>query len=544
MKKIFQETLRMTVFSIVKTQYPFYGTFLTTAFLTCTTFITAVFYKWRNNKKTTMPTLEDFNIMDNLKYMLLKKNVIVLDGKKYSYNNYWYEPIETSMFSDRFKAVWKEILDSVDKNDSVHEIKDYCSIVAKSTRDREKEHKEPDGDNNSNNDNIFIVSQKSSFLFHKELNIYACTRLVTEESESEGGGKNIKSKTDKIEITLYSYSSSLSVMKDYIDSITQKYVDALENQRNKNKFIYSLIKTKYQEDKTECWKESILDTTRSFDNIFFEDKPIVLAKLRFFLTNKDWYYRKGIPYTLGFGLHGVPGTGKTSFIKSLAVYTNRHIVSLSLKLIKTRSQLHNFFFEDKYNHGNKRKTIGFSDKIIVIEDIDAQGDIVRKRGLCLLENNDDTEKYELLENQNHKKYSNTNTNSRKEKEKDIHNQNYETIKSLIEEDPITLDDILNVWDGIEETSGRIMVISSNFYEELDPALIRPGRIDVSIEMKNTSHAIIAEMYRHLYETDIDVKQLKKVKEYLYSPAEIINIFIQYQMCPDSFMKRLIQNRNV
>lgn len=46
---------------------------------------------------------------------------------------------------------------------------------------------------------------------------------------------------------------------------------------------------------------------------------------------------------------------------------------------------------------------------------------------------------------------------------------------------ITLDDLLNMWDGIRETPGRIIVITSNFYHKLDKALVRPGRIDIEIE---------------------------------------------------------------
>jgi len=44
------------------------------------------------------------------------------------------------------------------------------------------------------------------------------------------------------------------------------------------------------------------------------------------------------------------------------------------------------------------------------------------------------------------------------------------------------DDILNAWDGIIETPGRILIISSNHYEKLDPALVRPGRIDITLEL--------------------------------------------------------------
>ena len=45
---------------------------------------------------------------------------------------------------------------------------------------------------------------------------------------------------------------------------------------------------------------------------------------------------------------------------------------------------------------------------------------------------------------------------------------------------------LNLWDGIRETPGRIIVITSNHYDQLDPALIRPGRIDMTYEFKKVA----------------------------------------------------------
>ena len=117
------------------------------------------------------------------------------------------------------------------------------------------------------------------------------------------------------------------------------------------------------------------------------------------------------------------------------------------------------------------------------------------------------------------------------------------IPNINYEDNITLDDILNLWDGIRETPGRILIITSNHYNELDPALIRPGRIDISHELKNASRNTIQEMYQHLFEKQINLNQLKKVKEYFYSPAEIINMYISHKK-EDDFMRRLIMNKKV
>jgi chaperone BCS1 len=108
---------------------------------------------------------------------------------------------------------------------------------------------------------------------------------------------------------------------------------------------------------------------------------------------------------------------------------------------------------------------------------------------------------------------------------------------------ITLDDILNLWDGIRETPGRIIIISSNKYDKLDSALIRPGRIDISHELSNASHQTIQEIYTHLFGEKINDNELKNIKEYFYSPAEIINIYVSHKES-DAFMKRLLLNKKI
>jgi SpoVK/Ycf46/Vps4 family AAA+-type ATPase len=109
---------------------------------------------------------------------------------------------------------------------------------------------------------------------------------------------------------------------------------------------------------------------------------------------------------------------------------------------------------------------------------------------------------------------------------------------------LTLDDILNLWDGIRETPGRIMVITSNHYQDLDPALIRPGRIDVTLELSHTSREIIKEMYTHLFEDKIDSEKLNLINENFYSPAEIINIYMNEERDKERFITRLCKNERV
>lgn len=43
---------------------------------------------------------------------------------------------------------------------------------------------------------------------------------------------------------------------------------------------------------------------------------------------------------------------------------------------------------------------------------------------------------------------------------------------------VTFSGLLNCLDGVASTEARILFMTTNYLERLDPALIRPGRVDV------------------------------------------------------------------
>lgn len=309
---------------------------------------------------------------------------------------------------------------------------------------------------------------------------------------------------ENVEFEKYTYNiCSFKFTRNEICDIIKKYSEELTEKLQNEKPILIDIHVDNCASTGTIGKDAQLslvsskqnyNTTKSFDNIFFKDKEYVIRSLEYFINNKSIYEKRGLSYTLGFLLYGDPGCGKTSCIKAIQNYTKRSIEVVNLRNIKTCGDFHKVFYDTELNFN-----IPIDRKIIVLEDIDCMSDIIKNRETSPVPENITSEtKSEITLSDIFSKSKST------------------SIANNL--DKITLSYILNIIDGINEMSGRIMIITTNHPELIDPALIRAGRIDIKINFTYCTNEDAVNIINNTM--GLSVSEVTLTKH--WTPADLIN----------------------
>ncbi|XP_033136732.1 AAA-ATPase At2g18193 isoform X2 [Brassica rapa] len=203
------------------------------------------------------------------------------------------------------------------------------------------------------------------------------------------------------------------------------------------------------DDGSSCgsWGCISLEHPSTFDTLAMDPsaKKKIIDDLERFLKRKEFYKRVGKAWKRGYLLYGPPGTGKSSLIAAMANYLKFDVFDLDLSNIYDNGEL-------------KRILLSTTNRsILVIEDIDCNAE-VRDR---------EDENQEIGKARGKRK--------RRDDEYD---------DSEDQDTQLTLSGILNFIDGLWSSFGdeRIIVFTTNHKDRLDPALLRPGRMDMHINM--------------------------------------------------------------
>lgn len=354
------------------------------------------------------------------------------------------------------------------------------------------------GDNKIEHSSDYIVDQSNDFILEDGIrgNIVKSDKKKLRGDQCEF----IEQRT----LTIYSNTVDLTCLQKWINNQVDKYKQFLRKKCANKQLLLTILPTNKSDDKNKIFKvESVeWDSNVSFNNSYLPDKNNILHKIDFFLNNKQWYIDRGIPYNLGILLYGDPGCGKTRFIKQLINYTKRHAIDIKLSDKINFNALKTILLNEEIDEDY---IIPQDERIVIFEDIDAMGDIVKDRDFK--KNKDSINQFDL-------------STINKEKTKDKDNL-FELFESMSKLDNNNLSFLLNILDGLNECSGRIVIMTTNKIEQLDKALIRPGRIDIKINFKKCTTQDIVNMIELYWGQLIDIKSDYNNK---YTSAEIISMF--------------------
>ncbi|KZT67586.1 P-loop containing nucleoside triphosphate hydrolase protein [Daedalea quercina L-15889] len=202
-------------------------------------------------------------------------------------------------------------------------------------------------------------------------------------------------------------------------------------------------------------------------------KERLINDARNFLASRKWYAKRGIPYRRGYLLHGAPGSGKTSMIHSIAgeLGLDVYIVTLS------RAGLDDTALTQLISEMPRRC-------IALMEDIDA----AFKRGVMRDLSAEDGPAHPPKVDDSKKDNGDDGDDKEGERPKP-----HDDAASRV-----TLSGLLNALDGIGAQEGRILFATTNNYRALDPALCRPGRMDLHVEFHLASRYQAEHMFKSFF----------------------------------------------
>jgi len=386
--------------------------------------------------------------------------------------------------------------------------------------------------------NKFMLNHKNPILIEIIDQIYI--RLLSEKGSDEDISQIIE---------IYSPILNVDELRGFLKKVEYNYTLQIQNKLGDKLYYFNDVSTgkinrneynKMPPVVTFTMKQ--FNTNRTFKNVIGPESRLIEKRVNFFMNNKQWYSANGIPYTFGLMLYGLPGCGKTSIIKALSGVTHRHIINIKLHKFVTKTQMENLFFSETLNvvqNGrNETVIIPIDQRIYLFEDLDADDtDILLDRS--------ETPAYVK-----EKDFTTLDDTSCGFKDfKDLYKSREDKEKEEFSNEKLTLSCLLNLLDGVLEAPGRIVVMTTNYIEKLDSALIRPGRIDLICEFKKCTNQSIIEFIEMFYDVELNNQKkedIRSLQEYTITPAEMTKImfenFEDYSACIEKLKN--MQNNSI
>jgi len=226
----------------------------------------------------------------------------------------------------------------------------------------------------------------------------------------------------------------------------KEFVDDVVRSHNRRRGVQSWLYTY-----NDGWDYSENYTPRLLDSVVLQpgDKERLVEDIARFRKSKSRYSRLGVPYHRGYLLYGPPGTGKTSLVSALAAHFALSVYCVNLTEFNDRSLMAALSQIPR-------------DSVLLFEDIDCMKSGQKRESMTGAEKQDG------------------------KGEKESANSG------------VTLSGLLNVLDGFFAPTGVLFMMTTNQMEALDPALLRPGRIDYKLYLGKASEAQKVDLYLRFF----------------------------------------------
>jgi len=351
----------------------------------------------------------------------------------------------------------------------------------------------------------FIPSdERVSFELHPDIYI--------ELSSDKGAPTNKDRGNDFLDFSttychIRTYEHDISYIHEFIKMCETKFENSINEQLSKQKYIFKYNKSKsnndggsYDDDGNKiergikCQEYPLITNKHLLRNCFFTQRDALIKRIDFFINNEKWYNDRGIPYQLTLVFEGPPGCGKTSTMKGVATYSNRHIVDVDLSSIQTVCELENIFYGTHING----KYIPTNKRIFMIDEID--------KFFELLDEKEEREKEKVRSSVN----SETNSNivivkeggggggGGDDKFKKSGTTTAISTCNQKKSNELTRGQVLSIMDGILESKGRFIICTANDTSKIDSTFKRPGRMDEIIHFSKCDSMMINQLMDLFY----------------------------------------------
>lgn len=109
---------------------------------------------------------------------------------------------------------------------------------------------------------------------------------------------------------------------------------------------------------------------------------------------------------------------------------------------------------------------------------------------------------------------------------------FEGRKNSDDANRITYSGFLNSIDGVRSQEGRIIIMTTNHREKLDPALLRPGRVDFIVKLDYATKFQVKSLFERFFgDEELASKVCERIPESTFSMAQLQGFFVKYRKNP-------------